>query len=99
MRRVPKRGFNNAQFADPVEIINVSDLQRAFTDGDTVTVEALAAKGLIDRTDLAVKLLGKGELQRSLTVQVTCASKGAAAKVAAAGGSLELAGGPVEGSE
>jgi large subunit ribosomal protein L15 len=90
MRRVPKRGFNNAQFADPVEIVNVADLQRVFEDGDTVTIEALAAKGLVDRTDVTVKLLGKGELQRKLTVQVTCASKGAADKVAAAGGSLEL---------
>lgn len=90
MRRVPKRGFNNADFATEVEIVNVSDLQRVFEDGETVTIEVLASKGLIDRTDLPVKLLGKGDLQTKLTVQVTCASKGAADKVAAAGGSLEL---------
>ncbi len=92
IRRVPKRGFNNKQFAEVVEIVNVSDLQRVFADGDTVTIDDLAAKGLIDRTDVTVKLLAKGDLARKLTVKVTCASKAAAEKVASAGGSLEVAG-------
>ena len=89
IRRVPKRGFNNAFFAKPVEIVNVRDLQRAFADGDAVDAEALAAKGLIDRADVIVKLLGDGELTHKLTVQVTRASKSAAEKVVAAGGSLQ----------
>ncbi|NLF31981.1 MAG: 50S ribosomal protein L15 [Planctomycetes bacterium] len=88
IRRVPKRGFNNAFFARPVETVNVRDLQRAFADGDTVNAEALVAKGLIGRPDVIVKLLGDGELTHKLTVEVTRASKGAADKVAAAGGTL-----------
>ncbi|MFW6155246.1 MAG: 50S ribosomal protein L15 [Planctomycetota bacterium] len=91
IRRVPKRGFNNVFFARPVETVNVRDLQRAFADGDTVDAEALAAKGLIDRADGIVKLLGDGELTHKLTVQVTRASTSAAEKVAAAGGSLHCA--------
>ncbi len=89
IRRVPKRGFNNAAFAKGVETVNVRDLQRAFADGQTVDAEALAAKGLIERADAVVKLLGDGELTHKLTVRVTRASAGAAEKVAAAGGSLE----------
>ena len=52
----------------------------------------LAAKGLIDKTKVIVKLLGDGELTHKLTIQVTRASKTAAEKVASAGGSLEVLG-------
>ena len=89
VRRIPQRGFTNI-FAEPVEIVNVADLQRAFEDGEAVDIQALAKKGLIDRTDVAVKLLAKGELTHKLTVSVTRASKTAAEKVAAAGGTLQL---------
>ena len=91
VRRMPKRGFNNYNFAERVEIVNVSDLERVFDDGATVTIETLAAAGLIDRADVTVKLLGGGQLTRKLTVCVTRASAVAAEKVAAAGGTLELA--------
>jgi len=90
LRRIPQRGFNNSNFAELVEIVNVADLERVFADGDTVDAAALAAKGLIDRTDVAVKLLGNGELKRKLSVTVTRASKTAAEKVAAAGGTLQV---------
>ncbi len=92
LRRIPKRGFNNANFTEEVEIVNVCDLQRLFDDGATVDASTLAERGLIDRTDVTIKLLGRGELSRKLTVSVTRASKSAAEKVAAAGGSLELVG-------
>ena len=93
VRRIPKRGFNNSDFAETVQIVNVGDLDRIFADGAEVTVEALAEAGLVDRLDLAVKLLGKGELGRKLTVRATRASKKAAEKVAAAGGAVELVSG------
>ena len=91
VRRMPKRGFNNYNFAESVEIVNVGDLEGVFEDGSTVTIEAMAAKGLIARTDVTVKLLAGGELKRKLNVCVTRASAAAAEKVAAAGGTLELA--------
>jgi len=91
VRRMPKRGFNNYNFAERVEIVNTGDLERVFEDGATVTIDALADAGLIDRTDVTVKLLAKGELKRKLTVCVTRASVAAAQKVAAAGGKVESA--------
>lgn len=90
IRRMPQRGFNNKRFAEEVQILNVCDLERFFEDGATVDGAALLAKGLISKMDVVVKLLGKGELKRKLSVSVTRASKSAAEKVAAAGGTLAL---------
>lgn len=90
LRRIPKRGFNNYNYAREVEIVNVCDLQRSFEDGQTVTAEALAEKGLIGRTDVPVKLLGKGEISCKLTVKVNLASDAGVQKVQAAGGTVEL---------
>ena len=54
-RRIPKRGFNNI-FAKPLEIINLSALNR-FEDGETVTAEALLAKGILTSVSTATKFL------------------------------------------
>lgn len=91
VRRMPKRGFNNMKFADVVEIVNVSDLQRCFEDGATVDLEALRSKRLVEGRKVKVKLLGKGELTHKLNVSVDCASKSAVEKVTAAGGQVQLA--------
>jgi large subunit ribosomal protein L15 len=90
IRRMPQRGFNNKRFAELVQIINVCDLEHFFEDGATVDSAALLAKGLISETKVTIKLLGKGDLKRKLSVSVTRASKSAAEKVAAAGGTLAL---------
>ncbi len=87
IRRIPKRGFNNI-FAEEVSIVNVRDLTR-FSPGTVVTPELLVKEGLAKRGRV-IKLLGKGELDRPLTVQVHRVSKGAAEKVAAAGGKVEV---------
>ncbi len=88
-RRLAKRGFNNAAFAPRVAIVNVGALQRAFNDGDVVTPEVLAQKGLAKgRYDL-VKILGNGELKKKLTVRAHLFSKSAAEKIRACGGVVE----------
>lgn len=87
IRRIPKRGFNNI-FAEEVSIVNVRDLTR-FSPGTVVTPELLVKEGLV-KSGRIIKLLGKGELDRPLTVQVHRVSKGAAEKVAAAGGKVEV---------
>ncbi|MGB9791924.1 MAG: 50S ribosomal protein L15 [Thermacetogeniaceae bacterium] len=87
IRRIPKRGFNNI-FGEEVSIVNVRDLTR-FSPGTVVTPELLEKEGLVKRGCI-IKLLGKGELDRPLTVQVHRVSKGAAEKVAAAGGKVEV---------
>ena len=87
-RRLPKRGFNNI-FRTTVVEVNVKDLER-FEAGSVVDAQALAEKGLIKGKFDAIKLLGKGEIDRALTVKVDRASAGAKAKVEAAGGKVEL---------
>jgi large subunit ribosomal protein L15 len=87
-RRIPKRGFTNV-FQKEIAVVNVRDLAR-FPAGAVVTPALLRAEGLIRANSAVVKLLGKGELDRPLTVKVHRVSKGAAEKVAAAGGKVEV---------
>ncbi len=87
-RRVPKVGFTNI-FAKPQQIVNVKELGR-FGAGATVSVQQLAQAGLVPRGDVAVKVLGEGEISVSLKLLVDAISDSARAKVEAAGGSIEL---------
>ncbi|MFC1652938.1 50S ribosomal protein L15 [Planctomycetota bacterium] len=89
-RRLPKRGFNNAQFAKTYEIVNVSQLER-FEDGAEVGVEQLAAAGLVDSSKSRVKILGNGELTKKLTVTAHKFSKSAEEKVTGCGGTVKPA--------
>ncbi|MDR0904478.1 MAG: 50S ribosomal protein L15 [Ruminococcus sp.] len=88
MRRIPKRGFNNVFAAKPVSI-NVSDLER-FTAGTVVDIELLRAAGVCKKTANGVKVLGNGELTKSLTVKVTGFSESAKEKIEKAGGKAEV---------
>jgi large subunit ribosomal protein L15 len=85
-RRIPKRGFNNANFRTEYEIVNVSALEAHFDVGADVTKEALADCGLVRSARLPVKILGDGELKKKLNVQADKFSKSAREKIAAAGG-------------
>ena len=87
-RRVPKRGFHNI-FAKPLEIVNLSALN-AFEDGDTVTVEALLAKGILNKCHYGYKVLGNGKLTRKVTVEASAFSKAAKEAIEAAGGKVEV---------
>jgi large subunit ribosomal protein L15 len=88
-RRLPKRGFNNANFETKYQIVNVSDFDR-FEDGATVNAETLKAKGLITSATDLVKILGTGEVTRKLTVMANKFSKSASKKIQGAGGSVEV---------
>ncbi len=87
-RRLPKRGFNNI-FKKEYAIVNVKELDR-FENGTVVTPQVLIDAGLIKKVKDGVKILGAGELTRSLTVQVKGVTKSAAAKIEAAGGKVEV---------
>ena len=89
-RRLPKRGFFNV-FRKEVEIVNVRDLA-AFGEGATVDVEALVARGLVQKRCDFVKLLADGEAPSGLTIKVHRVSAAARAKIEAAGGAVELLG-------
>lgn len=87
-RRMPKRGFTNI-FAKEIIAINVDQLNR-FEDGATVTPETLLEARVIKKTGDGVKILGKGNLDKSLTVQAQAFSKSAEEKIVAAGGKAEV---------
>lgn len=88
-RRLPKKGFNNAQFKTNFAIVNVQDLEAKFSDGDVVNEESLRACGLVQGIYDAIKVLGNGELSKKLTVAVDKVSASAKEKVEKAGGSVE----------
>ena len=87
-RRLPKRGFNNI-FRKEIAIVNVADIDAAFDNGAVVTIEALIEKGLVKKELDGVKVLGHGEISKSLTVQVNAYSASAKEKIEAAGGKAE----------
>jgi large subunit ribosomal protein L15 len=87
-RRVAKRGFSNNFFAADVAVINVGELNDSFESGSEITPEMLASKGLIRTKFDEVKVLGDGEITKSLTISAHRFSASAEAKIAAAGGSL-----------
>lgn len=91
-RRLPKRGFNNAQFETNYDIINLATLADAFVAGDVVDAESLEAKGLlkITRGYAGVKVLGSGNVSVALTVRAAKFSASAVAKIEAAGGKAEV---------
>ncbi len=88
-RRLPKRGFNN-KFKVEYAVVNVGDLERVFESGDKVDGEALREKGLVRGYDVRVKVLGDGEMTKSLTVHAHKFSESAVSKIKAAGGSAEV---------
>jgi large subunit ribosomal protein L15 len=88
-RRMPKVGFSNARFADPVTIINVEDLNR-FPKGADVGPNELRDAGLVKGRLYSLKVLGRGELKSALTVRAHAFSASAAEKIAKAGGKAEV---------
>ena len=90
-RRVPKRGFTNI-FRTEYDVVNLDQIDGRFDAGATVTPEALRDAGLIrDRTSL-IKILGRGEVTKALTVHAHKFSGTAAEKLTAAGGKAEAIG-------
>ena len=87
-RRIPKRGFVNI-FGTKYATINVEDLNR-FEDGAVVDAKAIVEAGLLKKTLDGVKVLGRGELTKKLTVNVAAFSAGAKSKIEAAGGKAEV---------
>ena len=88
-RRMPKRGFNNKNFANVYAEVNVSALD-VFEDGAVIDAAVLAEAGLINKLYDGVKILGNGELTKNLTVKATCFTKSASEKIEKAGGKAEV---------
>jgi len=87
-RRLPKRGFNNSRFAKTFEIVNLSDIDRKYSDGETVNRESLVEKGLIKGNKDFIKILGEGDISKKLTFNVDKVSGSAEEKIKKAGSEL-----------
>ena len=89
-RRIPKRGFSNADFKTVYSIVNVSSLQERFEKGDSVDVAALVEKGLVRNFKNPIKILGQGELSIALTITADKVSTSAQKKIEDAGGKVAI---------
>jgi large subunit ribosomal protein L15 len=91
IRRLPKRGFNNAVFKTAYVIVNVGDLAQ-FEDGAHVNERLLREKGLINGNFDGLKILGRGELTKKLTVEADKFSATARQAIEKNGGSVVVRG-------
>lgn len=94
-RRLPKRGFTKPN-AKHYAVINLGLIQKFITEGKldakaAITEEALVASGLVRRQLDGIRVLAKGEITSTVTLNVTGASAAAIEAVAKAGGSLTVA--------
>jgi len=88
-RRLPKRGFSNANFKVRYAVINLSDLNR-FEDGAVVTPEILKEMGLVKKGLDGIKVLGRGTLEKKLTVKAHKFSDVAKEQIEKLGGKVEV---------
>jgi large subunit ribosomal protein L15 len=89
VRRVPKRGFNNARFAQEYQVVNLESLSKKF-DGGEVSATELHRAGLVRSLTQPVKLLAKGTVEKAFTIKVNAVSQNAREKIEAAGGKVEV---------
>jgi large subunit ribosomal protein L15 len=89
IRRIPKRGFNNARFATRYIPVNLEALNQ-FDNGARVDAEAMRKAGLANGKAAGIKILGDGELTKKLTVSAHAFSASAKAKIEGKGGVCEV---------
>ncbi|RMG01152.1 MAG: 50S ribosomal protein L15 [Nitrospirae bacterium] len=88
-RRLPKRGFSNQPFKKEYAIVNIDRLN-ALEGVESITPEVLIERGVISRLKDGLKVLGRGELKRAITVKAHAFSESALKKIEAAGGKAEV---------
>lgn len=88
-RRIPKRGFNNFNFAKVYTEVKLSDLE-SFENGAEVTAELLKEQGVIKKLNDGIVILGNGNLTKKLTVKAARFTKTASEKIEALGGKAEV---------
>jgi len=91
IRRLPKRGFNNAAFKTIYALVNLGNLEQ-FEEGVQVTEQLLRQKGLINGKFDGLKILGRGELTKKLTVEADKFSETARQGIEKAGGTVVIRG-------
>ena len=89
-RRIPKRGFSNAQFETRYSVVNVEALEETYPANFHVTPQALRESGLIRNLRLPVRVLGDGSLTKKLPVDAAKFSRSATEKIKQAGGEARV---------
>ena len=89
IRRIPKRGFNNAEFRTSYSIVNVGDLEQ-FDAGTSIDEAFLRERKLIRGMSDGLKVLANGNLTKTIAVTAKKVSAGAREKIEKAGGSVTL---------
>ena len=84
MRRLPKRGFSNYGFRKEIQIVNLDKISSL--EIEKVDVRILYEKGLINKTNIPVKILGNGEISKPIEIKANMFSKSAIEKLEKAGG-------------
>jgi len=89
IRRLPKRGFNNAAFHKHYAIVNLDDLN-AFKSGTVVNEQLLRESNLVRGHFAGIKIVADGELNHGVTIEADKVSAAAREKIEKAGGSITL---------
>jgi large subunit ribosomal protein L15 len=89
IRRLPKRGFNNAEFKTVYAVVNIGDLEQ-FDTGTHVNEQFLREKGIVNGKFDGVKILARGELTKSLKVEAEKFSGAARERIEQVGGSVVI---------
>src|SRR3954468_1545221 len=89
IRRIPKRGFRRTQFQQAYAVMNVGDFEARFAAQTVISPDSLRELGLLKKSE-HLKVLGDGELTKSLTVHAHAFSASAQEKITKAGGKVEI---------
>jgi len=79
--KLPIRGFSNARFRKPLDSINLDQIEKLYSDGETVNEQTLRDHGFISGPTNGIKVLGNGELTKKVTIEVDAISTGARDKL------------------
>lgn len=82
--KIPQRGFSQARFRQPLDVINLYQIESMFEDGEVVNLLTLAERGFISNRTYGIKILGNGELTKNVTIEAHAFSDSAREKLSAA---------------
>lgn len=88
-RRVARRGFSNCPFKKEFVAVSLSDINEAFQDGETVTLQALKDRFVVKGIDTDAKILANGAISKKVSIEGLKVSAAAAEKIKAAGGEVK----------
>lgn len=91
-RRLPKKGFNNANFKTQYQIVNVGEIQKIESNVKEIDIVWLYEKGLVHSKEKPVKILGTGELSKALEIKAHAFSQTAREKIEKVKGKAEVLG-------